>query len=294
MKPSQIIAFLQGDLQADRAIPKRGFTAQLATLVAAALAFLAVFVLAMAFSASRMAGQWAGDLTGVTTIQIPAEGADTDIALGVLQNAPGVTSARVLSAEEQEALLAPWLGSGLPSDLLPIPQLIELTTTGDFDVAALSAQLSATVPGAVINDHDSLRRPLIAVAQRLRVLGWVTIGLIAFALIGLVTLAAKLSLASNLQTISVLRLVGATDTYIANAFMRRFMLRAAIGAAVGTILGFVALQLAITADAATAIGLAAPFGGGGGLWLILIPVLSGLAALIATCGAAQRMLRTIP
>jgi cell division transport system permease protein len=49
----------------------------------------------------------------------------------------------------------------------------------------------------------------------------------------MITLAANAALAANAQVIGVLRLVGARDTYIARAFVRRFTLRALTGAAAG-------------------------------------------------------------
>ena len=49
----------------------------------------------------------------------------------------------------------------------------------------------------------------------------------------MITLAARAALAANAEVIRVLRLVGAKDSYIARAFVRRFTLRTLAGAAVG-------------------------------------------------------------
>ena len=49
------------------------------------------------------------------------------------------------------------------------------------------------------------------------------------------------ALAANAQVVAVLRLVGATDRYIAEAFIRRFTIRAFIGAGVGVIFGMLAV-----------------------------------------------------
>ncbi len=59
----------------------------------------------------------------------------------------------------------------------------------------------------------------------------------------MVTLAANAALAANAQVVAVLRLVGATDRYIAEAFIRRFTIRAFIGAAVGMIFGMLAVLI---------------------------------------------------
>lgn len=290
---------LRGDQQAERAIPRRGFTAQLTTLTAAALAFLAVFVLAASLSASRMAGAWAADLSDTVTVRIPIEVPDqtaaAEAALAFLAQAPGVATARLLSAEEEQALLAPWLGPNIAVDLLPLPKLIEVTTSAEgLNAALLSSELSAAVPGAMLDDHASWRLPLIAAAQRARLLAWAAVALLTAVLVGLLTLAAQVSLTSNKQTISVLRLVGATDDYIAQAFVRRFTIRSLAGAAAGTLCGFLAIRLVVSADVSTSLGLPIPFPGWHAIWLIFIPILSGAAALIATQLSAHRTLKEIP
>jgi cell division transport system permease protein len=77
----------------------------------------------------------------------------------------------------------------------------------------------------------------VEAAGRLRLLGWVSLGLIAGAMAALITLAAQAALSANAPVIRVLRLVGARDAYIARAFVRRFTIRALAGAAGGAALG---------------------------------------------------------
>ncbi|MEO0504445.1 MAG: FtsX-like permease family protein, partial [Pseudomonadota bacterium] len=149
----------------------------------------------------------------------------------------------------------------------------------------------AEVPGAVLDDHGRWRAPLVSAANRLRVLGWVVALLIVAAVAAMVTLAANAALAANAQVIAVLRLVGATDSYIANAFVRRFTLRALSGAAVGVIAGLLTVWL-MPAGSADAPGLLTGIGFEGAGWLVplLIPPVSGAVALLATNTAARRAL----
>ena len=85
----------------------------------------------------------------------------------------------------------------------------------------------------MLDDHTRWRRPLAVAAERLRLLGVLSIVLIGAPMAAMITLAANAALAANAQVIRVLRLVGARDSYIARAFVRRFTLRALAGAAVG-------------------------------------------------------------
>lgn len=289
---------LAGDRQADRVVPPSGFTARLTLFAAAAMAFLAVFALALSFSAGRLAERWSAELARSATIRIVApqdqRAAQTEAALRILETTRGVARARALTDAEQNALLAPWLGEGLALEALPVPRLIEVIESEEgLDVAGLRLRLSAEVPGAVLDDHARWRAPLVAAADRLRLLGWLSTGLIALAVAAMVTLAAQAALAANAQVIAVLRLVGARDDYIARAFIRRFTLRALLGAALGTGLGLGALLL-VPAGAAEA-GFLTGLGFVGAGWLVplLIPPLVALTALAATGAAARRTLKEL-
>jgi cell division transport system permease protein len=108
----------------------------------------------------------------------------------------------------------------------------------------------------------------------------------------MVTLAANAALAANAQVIGVLRLVGATDGFIAQAFVRRFTLRALTGSAVGALLGVVALWLLPTGGDTTGFLTGIGFQGAGWLVPLSLPFISGAVALVATAYAAGRALRT--
>ena len=296
---AKVSEFVVGDVQADRVVPPTGFTATLTLFSAAAMAFLAVFALALSLATGRLADRWGDELARTSTIRISApEGqltAQTEAALRVLQTTKGVASARALDKDEQRALLEPWFGPDLPVDTLPIPQLIEVVEEGDgFDAQGVRLRLSAEVPGAVLDDHTRWRKPLVRAASRLRLLGWVSIALIGGATAAMITLAANAALAANAQVISVLRLVGARDDYIANAFVRRFTLRALSGAAIGMLAGVVAILLLPSAETGGGFLTGLGFQGWHWIWPFVIPPLAAAVAYGATRAAALRTLRVMP
>ncbi len=289
---------LRRDAGADRVVPPAGFTVRLTLFTAAAMAFLAVFALALSLAAGRLADTWGEDLARASTIRISAppgqRDSQTTAALRVLAQTPGVASARALTPDEQRALLEPWFGPGLPLEGLPVPQLIEVVEGGDgFDADGLRLRLQAEVPAAVLDDHTRWRRPLVVAAGRLRLLGWVSLGLIVAATGAMVTLAANAALAANAQVIAVLRLVGATDGYIASAFVRRFTVRTLTGAAIGAALAVVALLLLPGAQEAGGFLTGLRFEGWGWLVPLLLPPLSALVAYLATEAAARRVLEDL-
>ena len=287
-----------GDRQADRVVPPSGFTAQLTLFAAAAMAFLAVFALALSLSAGRLADRWGEELARSATIRIVApldqRAAQTEATLRILETTRGVASARALTDAEQEALLAPWFGSELSLDGLPVPRLIEIVEDDSWlDAVGLRLRLAAEVPGAVLDDHSRWRAPLIAAAFRLRVLGWAAILLITATVGAMITLAANAALAATGQVIRVLRLVGATDDYIGEAFIRRFTLRALLGAAAGTAIGALAMVLLPDPSNSGTFLTGLGFEGWHWLWPLAIPLLAGAVAFAATGAAAKRTLKEL-
>jgi len=282
--------------RADRVVPPSGYTAWLTLFTSAVMAFLAIFALALLLATGRLADRWSLDLARTATVRISAPAAQlaiqTEAALKVLRANPGVASARVLDDSETRALLEPWFGPDLPLDSLPIPTLIEIREAEPgFDAAGLRLRLQAESPGAVLDDHTRWRKPLVAAADRLRLLGYVVIALIAAATAAMITMAANSSLAANGQVISVLRLVGARDIYIVRAFVRRFTTRAFLGAFVGTAFGAIAVLLLPRASAEGSFLTGLGFQGAQWLWPLLIPPLAGIVAFLATRMAAFRALR---
>ncbi|WP_282127655.1 cell division protein FtsX [Roseobacter litoralis] len=289
---------LLGDRGADRVVPPSGVTAQLIVFASGAMAFLAVFALALSLASGRLAARWGDELAQSATIRIVAPSEQlqdqTALTLRILETTAGVAFARALDVEEQRALLAPWFGPELDIDTLPVPQLIEvIQEDSGFDAAGLRLRLAAEVPGAVFDDHTQWRAPLVQSANRLEALGVVSVLLLAVTMAAMVTLAANAALAANAQVIRVLRLVGATDQFIARAFIRRFTLRAVAGAAGGMVLGMGAVLL--LPPASDAGGFLTGLGFQGAQWLLplLIPALAAAVAFSATGWAARRVLKEL-
>lgn len=289
-----MLDLLKGDAAAERVVPPTGFTALLTSLSAAAMAFLAVFAIALALAAGDLADRWQDELAGTATVRISSPDdqieAQTKAVLTALSQTPGIGDVRRMTAEEQQALLAPWFGEELPLDALRMPVLIEVTETGEGpDVAGLKQRLSAEAPGAVYDTHDRWRVPLTEAAMRLRTLGLTALALIAGVTAVTIALAASAALAANGQIIDVLRRVGAKDAWITKAFVRRFTIRALLGAAVGTVIATVALALVPGGDDA---GILSGIGLGGFEWLwplVVPPAAAGLAFASTRIAAARRL-----
>jgi cell division transport system permease protein len=279
-------------------VPPSGPTAWLTTFTSGAMTFLCVFALALSLASGRLADRWQETLARTATIRLSAPAdqvqIQTDAILSVLATTPGIASYRLIDEAETRALLEPWFGPGLPVEALPIPRLFELVEAAEpYDSEGLRQRLIVEAPGALLDDHTRWRRPLIEAAERIRLLGVLSIVLIGAAMAAMITLAARAALATNAEVIRVLRLVGAKDTYIARAFVRRFTLRALAGAAVGTAAGIIGVAALPAADAAGGFLTGLGFTGTGWLWPLALPPLAALVAFAATRRAAFQRLREL-
>ena len=286
-----------GDRGPERVVPSQGSTMTLTLLAAAAMAFLAVFLGAVAGGADRLGNSWTATLTNTATVRLIVEpdAAEAQAAAiaQILAETPGVATARRIEDDEQAGLLAPWLGDDLPLDLVQLPVLFELTLTEEGpDASELTQRLTSAVPGAVYDDHEQWRAPVSKAAGRLSLIANLSLVLVGLVTAAVIALAASASLAASRQVIDVLRLVGADDTYITRVFVRRFALRAAAGAAAGTLIGVVAVLLVPDADGVAGV-LGIGFQGAGWLWPFLIPALAAGIAYAATRFAAGRRLKEV-
>lgn len=280
----------------DRVVPPTGSSAWLTTFTSGAMTFLAVFALALSLASGRLAERWASALDKTATIRISAPddqlATQTRAVLALLEKTPGIATAREMTRDETKTLLEPWLGPDLPIESLPLPQLVEITETATgYDAEGLRQRLAAEAPGAVLDDHTRWRRPMVEAADRLRLLGILSMALIGAALAGMITLAANAALAANAQVIRVLRLVGAKDGYIAGAFVRRFTLRALTGSAVGAVLGTAGVAALPSVNEAG--GFLTGLGFTGTAWALplVLPLISAVVAFLATRLAAFQTLR---
>lgn len=258
------------------------------------MAFLAVFAIALQMATDDLATRWEQELTGTATVRI-SQGDDLELrveaVLSALAQTPGIIDARRVSDDEQAVLLAPWFGQELPLEELRLPVMIEVTETeAGPNVEGLAARLSAEAPGAVYDNHDRWRVPLIDAAARLRQLGGFALGLIGAVTAVTIALAASSALAANAQVIDVLRIVGAKDRWIVAAFTRRFTARAFVGAAVGTVLAMIAVAL-LPSGPETGVFSGLGFHGLEWFWALLVPFAAALLAYASTTFAAIRRLK---
>jgi cell division transport system permease protein len=279
-------------------VPSSGVPAVAVAIASSATAFLAAASLCLGLAAARVSGRWSGEIASAATVVLTGSAepeAEARAVLRVLAETPGIAAARLVSPGEAAALLAPWLGEGLPLDALPVPRLVAVTETATGpDREGLRLRLAAEAPSALYDDHDRWRRPLLDAALGLQWLAATAVALTFLLMLALTGLAARASLAHHEGIVTTLRLVGATDGFVIRTFVRRFALRALRGSVAGTLAAALAVLLLPGPDEETALLTRLAPRGPEWLALIAIPPAAALAAVLATRAAVRSALRRLP
>jgi len=273
--------------------------------VIAIMVALTVIAAGAGLAASNVARNAADTLAGGVTVQIveadpTARLRQAEAAAQRLNAQPGIDSAVVVSQEEVERLIEPWLGGmAIDGQAIPVPAIVDVRlrdeVTGE-KLGALRRTVREVAPTARVDAQSTWLRPVFGAIDSLRLLALALVGLLAGALAAVVLLAVRNALGTNRETIEIVHLLGGTDQQIARLFQRSVGFDAAGGGAIGLGLGLVAVLLLGRQFA----GLDAGLISGGALgwidWLLLalVPVAGvGLAMLTArwtVLRALRRML----
>ncbi|MFM5915986.1 MAG: cell division protein FtsX [Novosphingobium sp.] len=270
--------------------------------VIAIMVALTVIAAAAGLAFSNTARSASDDLAGGVTVQIvdanPASrDAQARAVVKALQATPGVIEASVVSQDEVNRLIEPWLGSSVGGDSgIPVPALVDAklrdAVTGET-LGGLRRQLHAIAPAARVDAQSSWLKPVFGAIDTLRLLSAALVALLGFALAAAVLLAVRNALGSNRDTIEIVHLLGGTDAQIARIFQRAIGVDAALGGAVGLGLGLVVVLLLGKQFAALGAGLVDSGALGWSDWLLLtlVPLLGVALAMITARQTVVRALR---
>ncbi|HMK88587.1 MAG TPA: ABC transporter permease [Methylocystis sp.] len=213
-------------------------------ILIAIMTFLASLATGAALLVADASSGWREDASREVSIQVrplPGRDIDADVrtAADIAREADGVREVVAYSKAESEALLAPWLGSGLDLSELPTPRMIVVRLKGDMRVErganlqALKNELARKAPAATLDDHRLWLERLGAMANAVVALAVFIFALIVAAMGVVVVSATRAAVATNREIVEVLHIVGAADDFIAREFQRRFFELGLRGALVG-------------------------------------------------------------
>ena len=270
--------------------------------VIAIMVALTVIAAAAGLAFSNTARNASDDLAGGVTVQIvdanPAtRDAQAQAVVKALRATPGVTEATLVSQDEVDKLIEPWLGASAGGDAgIPVPALVDArlrdAVTGET-LGGLRRTLHDVAPAARVDAQSSWLKPVFGAIDTLRWLSLALVGLLGFALAAAVLLAVRNALGSNRDTIEIVHLLGGTDAQIARIFQRAIGYDAGVGGVVGLALGLVVVLLLGQQFAALGAGLVSSGALEWSDWLLLalIPVIGVALAMFTARQTVVRALR---
>ncbi len=270
--------------------------------VIAIMVALTVIAAAAGLALSNAARSAADELSGGVTVQVveanPVERArQANAAAQRLKATPGVIEAHVVSQDEVERLIEPWLGARVgDGDEIPVPALIDARLRDPIDgetLGALRRLVREVAPAARVDAQSTWLEPVFGAIDSMRWLALALVVLLAFALAAAVVLAVRNALGANRSTIEIVHLLGGTDGQVARIFQRSVSFDAIGGGALGLALGFMVVLFFGRRFADLGAGLV----GGGSLavtdWvmLALVPLAGVILAVITARVTVLRALR---
>ncbi len=221
-------------------VPRASISGRALVAVVAIMTFLASITTGAVLLVSASAAEWQSEVASEITIQVrPTTGRDLErdasAAVEAMRTQPGILEVRPFSKEEAAKLLEPWLGSGLSIEQLPVPRVIvaRVQPGTTLDLAALQTRITQVAPSASVDDHRAWIERMRSMTGATVFAGIGILALVIVATIISVSFATRGAMAANRPIVEVLHFVGASDSYIANRFLRHFLMLGLEGGLIG-------------------------------------------------------------
>lgn len=227
----------------------RKMGSQFLVLLIGLMTFLAILALTGSFLLSSLTERWTTGLENKLTVEIPAETTKGNIlafdevlslsekTARALDRLETVETARALTRQEIEELLAPWLGRNIDFEDIPLPGLVAVQVRSGYQAEIQKYMDIARniAPQAQINTHKKWLKDIVNLAETLNLTAIVIALVIAFTTFAAVAGAIHSRIAAHYEELELLHLMGATDSYISRQFQRHALLLALKGSLAGVI-----------------------------------------------------------
>jgi len=221
-------------------VPRGSIAGRALVAVVAIMTFLASLTTGAVLLISSAASEWQSEVASEITIQVRSINGrdiarDVAAAVGVIKAQPGIVDVRPFTKEESARLLEPWLGAGLSLEDLPVPRVIvaQLSPGTPLDLADLRRRITQAAPSASVDDHRAWIERMRSMTGATVVAGLAILALVITTTVISVSFATRGAMASNRPIVEVLHFVGASDSYIANHFLRHFLRLGLEGGVIG-------------------------------------------------------------
>ena len=274
--------------------------------ISALMVFFATLLIASGAFCYLSLTNWQKSVSSSLTVQIPtftqtgksrADVLDGEIekTLTLLRATPGITGAEVLSDEQVNQLMQPWLAPGTSASSLPVPKLIDasIDPAGRVDINKLKETLTMQVPAASLEVHELWLNNLMNFAKILIQAISTLVILLIITISWTLMYITRSALTLHRFVISLMHMMGATDGFIIFQYAKRNALLTICGGIIGLIfccpvlyyLNKELIQVIPVFEIFSTISVNQLF------WLLLIPLGAGFVAFVTTYITVKRYLR---
>ena len=249
----------------------------------------------------RAADTWTNDLKSAMTILIdnPRDEVALNKALEITKSTQGVNTATIMSKEKAKTLLRNYGANiGVLIDELPLPSIIEVGIDKKIENTKTNLQKNLENSGYKfeIDDHTRYSGEIIRTSAVLRAFALLALGALIFAAITSIAFAARAALETRRESVEILHLVGAEDSFVAREVQVRFMRLGLAAGAIGALIAGVltlggVLIMEIGSSSLTSSSSLLKFYD---IWILLVaPLLTSFASSQAARIAARQTLREL-
>lgn len=203
-----------------------GSGSRLLKWVTGMMVFLMTLALAFNLALSGVSQHWTSGISGTLTVELPApdesakSAPDIQKILSLLRRHPSIEKAELLTPEQVQKLVEPWLGNNAASKSLPLPRLIDVTLKQGYSVkpAAIEQQLRQTAQDVKVSDHTDWLGGLVSFGNALKTIAFILA--LTVSLLAIITIAGIIHARYDVHRsdVELLHLMGASDDYIARQF----------------------------------------------------------------------------
>lgn len=226
-------------------------------ILIALMTVLGMLALSASFALSAMTDRWSDGLQNKVSVEIPASDSDgnvinaaiiksmTEETAKFLRTDRHIETAEITPEEKIRELLAPWLGTDMAMDSVPLPGLISVTFKDGVtpDLKDLETQIKDLAPRARIDTHETWLNDVVRFTGALQFAAALLTIIIGITTLVAVAGAVKSKLSENKEELELLHLMGASDSYIAKQLQRHTMILSLQGGALGILAGGLLLFL---------------------------------------------------
>lgn len=278
-------------------------------VLVALMTFLAMMALSATFLLNSVTHHWSSGLENSLTIEIPAtdkldklrsqddiDKLSTRIKDTLLPFAE-IDAVNVLSRQEIQDLVSPWLGEDLSASDMPLPGLIsvQLNARNAEGLKSVEDAVEAIASDIKIDTHETWLNDILRLAGTLKISASLVTLIIGLTTITAIAGAIRSRMAEHRDDIELLHLMGASDMYITKQLQRHALILTIKGSIFGLTAGLVIIGLMTligSSDAPVMPGLSFSVMNTAGL--LLLPLAISFIAWITARFTVLRVLGQMP